>query len=90
MLHGIYVISRNNILVVLQHLAYEYAKRGARLALAARRENPVREVADRALQYGSPDVLMIPADVSSVDDCRRIVDETIDRFGRRKCNYLID
>ncbi|KAB1217490.1 11-beta-hydroxysteroid dehydrogenase 1B [Morella rubra] len=65
-----------------EHLAYEYAKRGARLALVARRENPVREVADRALQYGSPDVLMIPADVSSVDDCRRIVDETIDRFGR--------
>lgn len=73
----------------MQHLAYEYAKRGALLALAARREKSLEEVADRAREYGSPDVLVIPADVSKVEDCKRIVGETMDHFGRCKCKWLI-
>ncbi|KAF1875886.1 hypothetical protein Lal_00006517 [Lupinus albus] len=64
------------------HLAYEYARRGARLALSARRETALREVADRARDYGSPDVIIIRADVSKVDDCKRLVDETLTHFGR--------
>ncbi|XP_015865828.3 11-beta-hydroxysteroid dehydrogenase A-like [Ziziphus jujuba] len=64
-----------------EHLAYEYARRGARLALVARRENRLREVAEQAEQIGSPDVLMIGADVSKVEDCKRIVDQTVDHFG---------
>ncbi|OIW00254.1 hypothetical protein TanjilG_27505 [Lupinus angustifolius] len=65
-----------------EHLAYEYARRGARLALSARRETALREVADRARDYGSPDVIIMRADVSKVDDCRRLVDETLTHFGR--------
>lgn len=69
----------------MQHLAYEYARRGACLALAARRENQLREVVDQARQYGSPDVIMIVADVCKVEDCKRLVDETVNHFGRCKC-----
>ncbi|KAK7291540.1 hypothetical protein RIF29_06769 [Crotalaria pallida] len=65
-----------------EHLAYEYARRGARLALSARRETALREVADRARDYGSPDVIIMRADVSKVEDCRRLVDETVTHFGR--------
>ncbi|XP_050377695.1 11-beta-hydroxysteroid dehydrogenase A-like [Argentina anserina] len=65
-----------------EHLAYEYARRGARLALVGRRENALREVVDRAAQCGSPDVIMIGADVSKAEDCKRLVDETINHFGR--------
>ncbi|CAN6718243.1 unnamed protein product [Malus baccata var. baccata] len=65
-----------------EHLAYEYAKRGARLALVGRRENALREVVDRASDFGSPDVLMIRADVSKVEDCKRIVDDTMNHYGR--------
>ncbi|CAL9030754.1 unnamed protein product, partial [Prunus brigantina] len=65
-----------------EHLAYEYAKRGARLVLVGRREDSLREVVDRASDCGSPDVLMARADVSKVEDCKRIVDETINHFGR--------
>ncbi|KAK2385031.1 hydroxysteroid dehydrogenase [Trifolium repens] len=65
-----------------EHLAYEYAKRGARLALSARRDTALREVADRARGYGSPDVIIMRADVSKVDDCRRLIDETVHHFGR--------
>jgi NAD(P)-dependent dehydrogenase (short-subunit alcohol dehydrogenase family) len=67
-------------------LAYEYAKRGARLALSARRDTALREVADRARGYGSPDVIIMRADVSKVDDCRRLIDETVNHFGR--CMYI--
>ncbi|KAE9444592.1 hypothetical protein C3L33_23510, partial [Rhododendron williamsianum] len=65
------------------HLAYEYARRGAYLALSARRENRLRSVADRALELGAPDVIAVRADVSRVDDCRRFVEEAVNHYGRR-------
>ncbi|XP_027343771.1 11-beta-hydroxysteroid dehydrogenase 1B-like [Abrus precatorius] len=65
-----------------EHLAYEYARRGARLALSARRETALREVADKARDCGSPDVIIMRADVSKVEDCSRLVDETVNHFGR--------
>ncbi|KAK6148055.1 hypothetical protein DH2020_018967 [Rehmannia glutinosa] len=63
-------------------LAYEYAKRGACLVLAARRERSLQDVAERARNLGSPDVVVVHADVSKVDDCRRVVDQTMNHFGR--------
>ncbi|KAK7291539.1 hypothetical protein RIF29_06768 [Crotalaria pallida] len=65
-----------------EHLAYEYGKRGARLALVARRENRLKEVATKAKSLGSPDVITIPADVSIVQDCKRFVDLTVNHFGQ--------
>ncbi|GAB4860400.1 hypothetical protein Ancab_035558, partial [Ancistrocladus abbreviatus] len=65
-----------------EHLAYEYARRGASLVLSARRENRLKEVAKKAKNLGSPDVLVVPADVSKVDDCQRLVDKTINHYGR--------
>ncbi|KAF8390677.1 hypothetical protein HHK36_025204 [Tetracentron sinense] len=65
-----------------EQLAYEYAKRGACLVLVARRENRLREVADRAYGFGSPDVVVVHADVSKVDECKRCVDEAVNYFGR--------
>ncbi|VFQ77980.1 unnamed protein product [Cuscuta campestris] len=65
-----------------EHLAYEYAQRGASLVLAARREGSLNHVANRARELGAPDVVAIRADVSIVDDCRRIVDQAISHFGR--------
>ncbi|OWM68643.1 11-beta-hydroxysteroid dehydrogenase 1B-like [Punica granatum] len=65
-----------------EHLAYVYASRGACLALVARRESRLVEVANRAYWLGSPDVIVIRADVSKVDDCKRFVDETVSHFGR--------
>ncbi|XP_010270765.1 PREDICTED: 11-beta-hydroxysteroid dehydrogenase 1B-like isoform X2 [Nelumbo nucifera] len=64
------------------HLAYEYAKKGAFLVLVARREEMLEQVAKKAGQLGSPDVLEIRADVSQVDECKRFVQETVRRFGR--------
>ncbi|KAF9605176.1 hypothetical protein IFM89_014289 [Coptis chinensis] len=65
-----------------ENLAYQYAKQGAFLVLVARRKNSLQEVAERAYQYGSPDVLVIHADVAKIDDCRRMVEEAVNHFGR--------
>ncbi|KAJ4728821.1 11-beta-hydroxysteroid dehydrogenase [Melia azedarach] len=65
-----------------KHLAYEYARRGARLALVARREPLLREVATRAELIGSPNAIIIPGDVSKVEDCKHFVDATVKHFGR--------
>lgn len=53
------------------------------MALAARQEISLREVAERARELGSPEVIVIQADVTQVDDCRRLVDETMNHFQRR-------
>ncbi|OVA09597.1 Short-chain dehydrogenase/reductase SDR [Macleaya cordata] len=65
-----------------EYLAYAYAKRGARLVLVARREKRLREVAEKARGFGSPDVLVSSADVSKVEDCKRFVEEAVHYFGR--------
>lgn len=65
-----------------EHLAYEYAGRGACLVLTARREDRLRQVARKARTLGSPDVIVIRADVSNAEDCERIVREAVDHFGQ--------
>lgn len=72
------------VVVFWKHLAYEYARRRARLVLVARRERQLREVADQAELMGSPFALAIPADVSKVEDCKHFVDVTMEHFGRCK------
>ncbi|KAF9622313.1 hypothetical protein IFM89_031116 [Coptis chinensis] len=65
-----------------EQLAYEYAKKGACLALVARREKQLREVAAKARKLGSPDAITLCADVSKSVDCKRFVEETVYHFGR--------
>ncbi|KAF0924968.1 hypothetical protein E2562_015034 [Oryza meyeriana var. granulata] len=65
-----------------EQIAYRYARHGARLALVARREASLRDVAARARELGSPDVLVVPGDVARPDDCRRFVKATVEHFGR--------
>ncbi|OMO84215.1 Short-chain dehydrogenase/reductase SDR [Corchorus capsularis] len=65
-----------------EHLAYQYARRGARLALVARRAHRLQEVADGCEILGSPETVYILGDVSNIDDCKRSVDATVNHFGR--------
>ena len=71
--------------VILKHLAYQYARRGACLVLVARKEKSIQEVADRARSLGSPEVLVIRADVSKVEVCKSFVDEAVEHF--RRCEW---
>ncbi len=72
-----------------QHLTYQYAKRGARLVIVARRENLLEWVADRAMTKGATDVHVIAGDVTKQEECKRFVDETINKYGRCKFSALI-
>ncbi|XVF49577.1 hypothetical protein PTKIN_Ptkin04bG0023600 [Pterospermum kingtungense] len=65
-----------------EHLAYEYARRGARLALVARREQRLQEVASICEIIGSPEAVYVLADVSKIEDCKRFVDATVNHFGQ--------
>ncbi|ESQ45847.1 hypothetical protein EUTSA_v10011076mg [Eutrema salsugineum] len=71
-----------------EHLAYEYAKKGAYLALVARRKDRLQIVAETSRQLGSGDVIIIPGDVAKVEDCKKFIDETIHHFG--KLDHLIN
>ncbi|KAK4258059.1 hypothetical protein QN277_007565 [Acacia crassicarpa] len=62
--------------------AYKYARRGARLSLVARREDCLRSFLDKGLQLGSPYDIIIPPDVSNIQDSQRFVDKTINNFGQ--------
>lgn len=59
-------------------LAEELDRRGARLVLAARRLRRLRRLNDR---LGDRHVVL-RADVSDADDCRRMVEAAYERFGR--------
>ena len=58
-----------------------FAREGATVALVARRAEKLAEVAARIEEAGGT-ALVVPADVTRVEDCRRVFDETVARFGR--------
>jgi short-subunit dehydrogenase len=63
-------------------LAYEYASRGHRISISARRKDILRSVADDIKSKFAVDVLAITADVSKEEDCKSIIDQTIEQFGQ--------
>ncbi|KFK34034.1 hypothetical protein AALP_AA5G093400 [Arabis alpina] len=71
-----------------EHVAYEYAKKGAYLALVARRKDRLEIVAETSRQLGSGNVIIIPGDVAKLEDCKKFIDETILHFG--KLDHLIN
>lgn len=62
-------------------LARALSKEGARLALFARSEDRLREVAAGCAVAGV-DPLVVAGDVVDPDDCRELADRTAERFGR--------
>ncbi|XP_016189579.1 11-beta-hydroxysteroid dehydrogenase-like 4A isoform X2 [Arachis ipaensis] len=63
----------------------ENGRRGAVLSLVDIREDNLVVVAEKARSLGSPDVIIIAADVSKLQDSRRFVDQTVNHFGRLDC-----
>lgn len=61
--------------------AERFARDGACIALAARREDRLQEVANKVKQAGGQ-ALIIPTDVTSLDQVRNMVTRTVDTFGR--------
>ena len=59
-------------------IARVLAAEGARVAMIARRREPL----DAVVASIEGDAFAIPADIRKADDCERIVAEAVDRFGR--------
>jgi NAD(P)-dependent dehydrogenase (short-subunit alcohol dehydrogenase family) len=62
-------------------IALGFAERGVRVAIAARRRERLEAVADEIRAFGG-EPLVVAADLAKAGDCRAVVDQTIERFGR--------
>lgn len=62
-------------------LAKEFAKRKAKIVLAARNEDKLNQLGDQ-LKKESPDILVCKTDVSKEDDCKALINKTVEKFGR--------
>ena len=63
-------------------VAEELAAEGASLVLCAREPKTLAEVAATIADRSGAHVLAVPADVTVVDDIKRVVDAGVERFGR--------
>jgi uncharacterized protein len=61
--------------------ALEFARHGAHIVLAARREDRLNDVAERCRALGA-ETLVVRADVGRTEDIERVVAGAIERFGR--------
>ena len=64
-----------------QAIAMEFAKEGAKVAICARRKQPLEEAREQIAALGA-EVLDVTADMSQPEGIERTVDETVKRFGR--------
>jgi len=60
-------------------LAIEFASKGARLALGARRTELLEELRSELM---GTELLLVKTDVSQEDDCRNLIEETIQHYGK--------
>jgi short-subunit dehydrogenase len=61
--------------------AKEFASQGARLSLAARNTDKLKEI-EKELTHAGHEVLVTPTDVSREEDCKNLIDKTVTRFGK--------
>jgi len=61
--------------------AYEFARMGAKVVLAARRENELKIIENEIRQKGG-ECLSVKTDVQNINDCRRLIEKTIEIFGK--------
>jgi len=61
--------------------AYVFSQMGARVVLAARNEEKLQQIA-RELEAQQRSVLAVKTDVAMESDCRRLIDQAMERFGR--------
>lgn len=60
-------------------LAKEFAAKGARLSLGARRTELLEQLQQ---ELPETEMLIVKTDVSNEEDCRTLIDETVNRFGQ--------
>jgi short-subunit dehydrogenase len=61
-------------------LAEEFARHGARLVIAARQQDKLNETKIQLAQSGA-EIISVAANVSKEEDCMRIINEAVSKFG---------
>lgn len=64
-----------------KELALQLAGQGAKVAIAARRAERLEQVAEECRQRGG-ETLVVPTDVSDEEQCKALVEQTVQAFGR--------
>ena len=64
-----------------KELAIKLSEKGALLSLAARNEIKLKEVAEKC-KLKSKTVLTVTTDVSKKEQCKNLIEETINKFGK--------
>ena len=61
--------------------AFEFADEGAKVILAARRENELKKVENQIKEQGG-EALSVKTDVRNIEDCKNLINKTIEKFGK--------
>jgi short-subunit dehydrogenase len=61
--------------------AFEFADNGAKVVLAARRENELKKVEEEIKKQGG-EAYSVKTDVKNIEDCKNLVDKTIEKYGK--------
>ena len=64
-----------------RELALQLGGQGAKVALAARRAERLEQVSEEIRQRGG-EALVVPTDVSNEEQCKALVEKTVDQFGQ--------
>lgn len=70
------------------YTALQLVKEGAKVVIAARTETTLSEAKSFIQQQTGQDVLTVSCDVSKEEDCKRLIEETVQHYG--KLNILIN
>jgi 3-oxoacyl-[acyl-carrier protein] reductase len=62
-------------------VALSLAREGVRVAICARRAEPLEEAAAGLREDTGGEILAVPADVANAEDVRRLLDRAVERFG---------
>jgi NAD(P)-dependent dehydrogenase (short-subunit alcohol dehydrogenase family) len=64
-------------------IAERMAEQGAKVVISSRKLEPCKEVADALnAAHGKGSAIAVPANISSKDDLKKLVDETMSQFGK--------
>lgn len=80
-LHGKVALITGGSRGIGRAIAHAFAQEGCHLALAARSKDALEHTAEE-LRAQQVQVLTVPADVTIADDCKRLVEQTTQHFGR--------
>jgi short-subunit dehydrogenase len=61
--------------------AFEFADNGAKVVLAARRENELKKVEEEIKKQGG-EAISVKTDVKNIDNCKCLIDKTIEKYGK--------